>query len=133
MSRRLSIRVLRNRWFWVNYAATLGLTCWIPLLSLTPVVVQSAPEAWEGGANTAELAVASTPPGIDTPGATVHRGPTTRIPLYTCYWRVFQGGFRHYLLPVALHLALCFAISFVVWRSVLRSATGPASSPPDQG
>lgn len=123
MSSSAPMRVVLNRWFWLNYAVTLGLTCWIPLLSMTPVIIQSAPDTRQTAENTAELAVAwnaPAPAGASGENATVQRGPTTRIPLYTCYWRVLHGDLRYFLWPVALHLALCFAISFWVWWTVLR-------------
>jgi len=129
VSSSLLPRILFNPWFWVNYAVTLGLTCWVPLLSMTLVITQQRPEAKDGGGNTAELSVASQParvPETAPQDAVSQRGPTTRIPLYACYWRVFHGDFAYFLEPVALHLVLCFIISVWVWRTVLLRRTPDA-------
>lgn len=117
------MREVLNKWFWLNYAVTLLATCWIPLLSVTPTMTfkQPAPAAQE---NTGELAVRF----VTSPNAPVAEGspqtitgPATKIPLYTCYYRLAQGNVKNYALPVAIHLTLCFIVSFWIWRIVLKS------------
>lgn len=125
---RVTVREVLNKWFWLNYAITLLATCWIPLLSVTPTVTFTQPEP-AAQENTGELSVRFTaPPNAPETGAPVENGqpqtisgPATKIPLYTCYYRLAQGKFENYVLPVAIHLALCFFVSFWIWRIVLKS------------
>lgn len=122
-SARVTLREVLNKWFWVNYAVTLLATSWIPLLSVTPSITLMQPEP-AAQDNTGELSVRLVaPPGAPEVPGKPHTvtGPTTRIPLYTCYYRVAQGDFKNYALPVAIHLSLCFLVSFWIWRIVLKA------------
>lgn len=122
------MREVLNKWFWVNYVITLLATCWIPLLSVTPTftLMQPGPDALD---NTGELPVSSETPKDGTPVAAPDeagtpqtvKGPTTNVPLYSCYYRLAQGKFKSYTLPVVLHLTLCFLVSFWTWRIVLKT------------
>lgn len=132
--------VLSKPWFWVNFAITLAATSWVPLLTLTPswTVVNVPAEQSEVGANT--MAVA---PALNTPPADsiVTQGPDgapitmkakgRRVPVYECYLQVCRSRFGVYAAVAGLHLGLCFAISLLVWRSVLGGV--PARKDPDTG
>ena len=131
---RVSVRDVLNKWFWLNYVITLVATCWIPLLTVTPIFTVGGPSAMSG-INSGELAASpvavSNSPEIvsfDGPGGqAVMRGEPQKVRLYTCYYKLLQGRFKHYALPVALHLSLCFVVSFWTWRIVLKAGRRSSS------
>lgn len=127
--------VLFNRWFWVNYAATLLLTCWIPLLTIE--VQQVITRAPMDMGNTAAVNIrphmpegAATAPEEAPEDGPMVRADTRNVRIYQAYakaagylWdgKFASRGLRIYLATAGLHLALCFAISFWVWYAVLRT------------
>lgn len=123
--------VFTRRGFWVNYVLTLVLTCWIPLLTITPRFTMTAPVPVQTEDNTQALSPAPEPPTQNPAPAQVVEGESRRVPLYECYTGfaglVIKGDFTNKALriyggAVLAHLLLCLAISFWVWYLVLRSA-----------
>jgi len=114
--------VLGIPWFWLNYALTLLVTCWIPLMTIRAELRMHPPDPGVvEEANTAAIAPAADPPAPPDPGGAIVRESVHSVPVYEAYAQVMRGHFRHYWRAVALHLAICFAVSFWVWYAVLRS------------
>ncbi len=93
-NKSLARRVLQWR-FWLNFAVVLAVTSWIPLL--------------------AQKAVLS-----DRDGNILNE-TLIKVPL----WRSWAALFTHgpgagHGLSVAVHLGLCFAVTFAVWLIVLK-------------
>ena len=114
--------VLGTPWFWLNYALTLLVTCWIPLMTLRAELKIHTPDAgvaeeW----NTAAIAPGTDPPALPQPDGVIVRESVRSVPVYEAYGQVLRGQFRYYWRAVALHLLICFAVSFWVWYAVLRS------------
>jgi hypothetical protein len=128
--------LLLNPWFWLNYAATLLLTCWIPLLTIQVQQIMTPAPVEQG--NTLAVSIQPHVPGGAEPappettedGRQVVHSQTRSVRVYEAYGQVahlvWEGRFASrslhvYLKTLGLHLALCFAISFWVWYAVLRT------------
>lgn len=101
-------RVLQWR-FWLNYAVVLAVTSWIPLLAQKAVMT-------------------------DQQGNVLNE-VLIKVPL----WRSWAALFTHgpgagHGLSVAVHLGLCFAVTFSVWLflALIRPDT-PAETQKDNG
>jgi hypothetical protein len=93
-------RVLLAPGFWINFLATLLLTCWLP-------GVKSVLKT-EDGTVIQELSV----------------------PLYHCYWRLIQGEYsRETLQAMGMHLGIVFIVTFAIWLAFAgrrrRNAVAP--------
>ncbi len=102
--RRIRFRDVLSARFWVNYAAILALTSWVPMLTRKSILQNEAGE--------------------------VLRESVTSLRVYECYLGFLRRPDRWYFTAIFLHLFLCFFVSFWVWYIVLRFREGGRGTKP---
>lgn len=95
---RIRFRDVLSARFWVNYAAILVLTSWVPMLTRKSILQNEAGE--------------------------VLQEKVSSLRVYECYLGFLKRPDRWHFTAIFLHLFLCFFVSFWVWYIVMRFREG---------